>query len=344
MSGSIPHLVRPRQGRFDPVVVGTGSFAPPRIVTNADLSKIVDTTDEWIVTRTGIRERRLADPDQATSNLGAEAARRALAAAGLTAEDVDLIVCATITPDMGFPNTGCLIQQQIGAHRAFCFDLEAACSGFVYALEVASQFVASGSVRTALVLGAEKLSSIIDWKDRATCVLFGDGAGAAVLQGRPRGTGGVLHSIMRSDGRLADLLKMPGGGSRHPASVETIQAGLHHMKMDGREVFKHAVQSMTSVARDALAACGLSVDDVKLIIPHQANMRIVQAIGDRLGGRPDQYFINLDRFGNTSAASVILALDEAVQAGRLQQGDLVLLVAFGGGFTWGASIVEWAHG
>lgn len=344
MSGSLPHLIRPRVSRFDPVIVATGSYAPPRIVTNDELSKMVDTTDEWIVTRTGIRERRLAAPDQATSHLGAEAARRALAAAGLTAEDVDMIVCATITPDMGFPNTGCLIQQQIGASRAFCFDLEAACSGFVYALEVASQFVASGTVKTALVLGAEKLSSIIDWKDRATCVLFGDGAGAAVIQGRPVGTGGVIHTLMRSDGRLADLLKMPGGGSRHPASVETVQAGLHHMMMDGREVFKNAVQSMTSVAKDALKECGLTVDDVKLIIPHQANMRIVQAIGDRLGGRPDQYFINLDRYGNTSAASVILALDEAVHAGKLQKGDLVLLVAFGGGFTWGASIVEWANG
>ncbi len=332
---------RPQTTRFDPVITGTGSYMPARILTNDELAKTVDTTNEWIVTRTGIRERHIAAPDEATSDMGAEAARRALAAAGVAAEDVDMIVVATITPDMGFPNTGCFVQQKIGASKAFCMDLEAACSGFVYALEVASQFVSTGAVRTALVIGAEKISSITDWKDRSLCVLFGDGAGAAVVQGRPVGSGGVLHTILRSDGRLAELLKLPGGGSRYPASAETIAHGLHFMKMDGREVFKHAVTCMTSVAKDALAACGLTVDDLKLIIPHQANMRIVQAIGDRLGGRPDQYFINLDKYGNTSAASVIVALDEAARTGRLQKGDLVLLVAFGGGFTWAASVVEW---
>ena len=334
-------LIRPRPGHFAPVITGTGSYMPERVLTNNELAKMVDTTDEWIVTRTGIRERHIAAPDQASSDLGAEAARRALAAAGVGADEVDMIIVATLTPDMGCPNTGCFIQQKIGASRAFCMDIEAACSGFIYALEIASQFVASGAVKTALVIGAEKLSSITDWTDRSVCVLFGDGAGAAVVQARPNGVGGVLHTILKSDGRLADLLKMPAGGSRLPATQDTIEKKLHTLKMDGREVFKHAVTCMTGVARETLAACGLTVDDVKLIIPHQANMRIVQAIGERLGGKPEQYFVNLDKYGNTSAASVIVAMDEAAKSGRLEKGDLVLLVAFGGGFTWGASVVEW---
>lgn len=333
-----------RTGTFCPVITGTGSYAPAHVLTNEELAKRVDTSDEWIVTRTGIRQRHVAAADEASSDMGAEAALRALADAGVAAADVDMIIVATITPDMVLPNTGCFIQRKIGAHKAFCMDLEAACSGFVYALEIASQFVASGSIRTALVVGAEKLSSITDWTDRSMCVLFGDGAGAAVVQAKPLGSGGVHHTILRSDGRLADLLKMPAGGSRQPASAATVEQRLHAMRMDGREVFKHAVHCMTSVARDALAACGLTVDDLKYIIPHQANMRIVQAIGDRLGGRPDQYYVNLDRYGNTSAASVIIALDEAARTGKLQKGDLILFVAFGGGFTWGASIVEWNHG
>lgn len=343
MSTGHPKAKRLRATPHDAVIIGTGSYMPERVLTNEELSKRVETSDEWIVTRTGIRERRIAAPDQACSDLAAEAARRALAHAGVQPEEVDMIVVATITPDMGFPNTGCFVQQKIGATRAFCMDLEAACSGFIYALEVASQFVSSGAIRTALVIGSEKISSITDWSDRSLCVLFGDGAGAAVVQARPAGTGGVLHTIMRSDGRLADLLKLPGGGSRHPASAETIEQRLHYMKMDGKEVFKHAVTCMTSVAKDAIAACGLTIADIKLIIPHQANMRIVQAIGQRLGEKSDQYFVNLDKYGNTSAASVIVAMDEAARNGRLKKGDLVLLVAFGGGFTWGASIVEWAH-
>ena len=331
----------PRQAGLVPAgITSTGSFVPERILTNAELEKLVDTTDEWIQTRTGIRERHIAGPDETSSTMGAEAARRALAAAKLDPMDVDMIIVATITPDMGFPNTACFVQKQIGAKRAFCFDIEAACSGFVYALEIAQQFVSTGSVKTALVIGAEKISSITDWKDRSLCVLFGDGAGAAVVQAKP-GTHGVLHTIMASDGTLSDLLKLPGGGSKHPASAETIAQGLHYMKMDGRDVFKHAVTCMTDVAKRVLADCGLSVEDVKLIIPHQANLRIIKAIGDRLGGRPDQYYVNVDRFGNTSAASVILALDEAARLGRLERGDLVLLVAFGGGFTWASTLVEW---
>ncbi len=323
-----------------PCITGTGSYVPERVLTNAELEKMVATTDEWIMTRTGIRERRIARPDESTSAMAAQAARRALAAAGVEAEAVDMIIVATITPDMGFPNTGCFVQREIGARNAFCYDVEAACSGFVYALDIAAQYVASGRINTALVIGAEKISCITDWSDRTLCVLFGDGAGAAVVQARPQGRG-IVGSVLRSDGRLSDLLKLPGGGSRFPASPETLEQKLHYMKMDGKEVFKHAVTCMTDVAKRVLAQAGVSLEQVKLVIPHQANMRIVNAIKDRLGGRDDQYFINLDRYGNTSAASVILALDEAVQAGRLQRGDLVLLVAFGGGFTWGSTLIEW---
>ncbi|HMP76007.1 MAG TPA: beta-ketoacyl-ACP synthase III [Kiritimatiellia bacterium] len=321
-------------------IVATGSYVPQRVLTNAELEKMVDTTDEWIVTRTGIKERHIAAPDEATSDMGAEAARRALANAGISAEDVDIIIVATITPDMGFPNTACFIQAKIGAKNAFCFDIEAACSGFVYGLDLARQYIGTGSAKTVLVVGAEKISCITDWKDRSLCVLFGDGAGAAVVQSLP-GRKGVLASVMRSDGRLSDLLKLPGGGSRHPATPETLAAGLHFMKMDGRDVFKHAVTCMTDVARKALEKAGLTVDDMDLIIPHQANQRIVSAIGERLGGAPEKYYVNLDRFGNTSAASIILALDEASRLGRLKRGDRVLLVAFGGGFTWGATVLEW---
>lgn len=320
-------------------IVATGSYAPERILRNADLEKMVDTTDEWIMTRTGIRERHIARPDETTSDMGAEAARRALAAANLTAEQVDLIIVATITPDMGFPNTACFVQSKIGAVNAYCYDIEAACSGFIYALEIARQAVTAGTVDTVLVIGAEKISCITDWKDRSLCVLFGDGAGAAVV--RAVDGAGIRSSVLRSDGRLSNLLMLPGGGSKHPASAETLAQGLHFMKMDGRDVFKHAVTCMTDVARKALEKAGKTVEDMKLIIPHQANQRIISAIGDRLGGRPDQYFINLERYGNTSAASIILALDEAVRAGRLTKGDQVLLVAFGGGFTWGATVLEW---
>lgn len=324
-------------------IAGTGSFVPERVMTNADLEKIVDTTDQWILERTGIRERRIAAEHQPTSVLAAEAAKRALAAAGITGDDVDMIILATITPDMVFPNTACFVQDAIGAKNAVCFDLEAACSGFLYSLDVAKQFVATGKYDNVLVIGAEKLSSITDWTDRSTCVLFGDGAGAAVIRPCTNNDGhGLIHSVLRSDGSLAELLKLPAGGSRMPATAETVAQGLHAMKMDGREVFKHAVTCMCAAARQVLEEVGLSVDDIKLIIPHQANMRIIKAISDRLGGSESQYFVNLDRYGNTSAASIIVALDEALKAGRVQKGDLVLLVAFGGGFVWGASLLEWS--
>jgi 3-oxoacyl-[acyl-carrier-protein] synthase-3 len=321
-------------------ITGTGSYLPERILTNADLEKIVDTTEQWIVERTGIRERRIAAPNEPTSAMAAHAARKALAAAGVSVEAVELIIVATITPDMGFPNTACFVQDAIGAKNAVCFDVEAACSGFLYALDIAKQFVATGKYDTVLVIGAEKISSITDWSDRSLCILFGDAAGAAVVQPCSDGHG-LIHSCMRSDGALAELLKLPGGGSRYPASAETIDQKLHYMKMDGREVFKHAVTCMISAARQVLEDTGVAVEDLTLIIPHQANMRIIKAISDRLGGMPGQYFVNLDRYGNTSAASVIVALDEAWQQGRLKKGDLVLLVAFGGGFVWGATLLEW---
>jgi 3-oxoacyl-[acyl-carrier-protein] synthase-3 len=321
-------------------IIGTGSYVPEKVLTNADLEKMVDTTDEWILTRSGIRERHIARADEATSDMAAEASRRALAQAGVTAEEVDLIIVATITPDMVMPNTACLVQNLIGAKKATCFDLEAACSGFLYAVHVATQFIKAGAAKTALVIGAEKLSTVTDWEDRTTCVLFGDGAGAVVLRGCDSNQG-ILATVTGSDGSLADLLKIPAGGSRNPATVETIQKRQHYMQMAGKEVFKNAVRNMGDAVRDALEKSGLTVDDVALVVPHQANMRIVEAIRERLGVMPEKFYINLDRMGNTSAASIPVALDEAVRTGRVKKGDVIVTVAFGGGFTWGATVMRW---
>lgn len=321
-------------------IVGTGSYAPDRILTNAELEKMVETTDEWIVTRTGIRERHIAAAEQATSDLAAEAARRALADAGVKAEDVGLIVVATITPDMGFPSTACLVQTLIGAENAFCFDLEAACSGFIFALETAKNYVASGTVETALVIGAEKMSAFVDWKDRNTCVLFGDAAGAAVVQAR-NAPHGLMASAFGSDGSLGELLMLPAGGSRRPASEQTVKDRLHYLKMAGREVFKHAVNNMVKSSKEAIRRAGLTAHDIDWIIPHQANLRIIDAIADRLGEPREKLVINLDRYGNTSAATITVALDELARSGKLKKGHRILLTAFGGGFTWGASVVEW---
>jgi len=321
-------------------IVGTGSYLPERIVTNAELEKSVDTTDEWIVTRTGIKERRIAADDQATSDLGAAAARKALADAQIVPDDVDVIVTATLSPDRPFPNTGCAIQANIGAKNAFCFSIEAACSGFLYALEIARQFVATGQVKTALVVACEKMSSVVDWEDRTTCVLFGDGAGAVVLRASDS-NGGLQCSVLKSDGTLADLLMVPAGGSRLPASAETVRDHLHYLKMEGREVYRHAVTCMVGAARDALHRCGLQVDDVACVIPHQANSRIIHAVAKRLKIPLDRFIINLDKYGNTSGASVAIALDEAAHSKAIKQGDFVLIIAFGGGFTWGASVIKW---
>ena len=321
-------------------IVGVGSYVPEKIVTNADLEKTVDTTDEWITTRTGIRERRIAAADEFTSDLGAKAALKAMAKAGVTGDQIQLIIVATITPDMTFPSTAALIQQKIGALRAAAFDIEAACSGFIYALEIGQQFIMSRTYDTVLVIGAEKLSAIIDWKDRNTCVLFGDGAGAAILQNRAD-SHGLLTACMGADGSKADLLSMPGGGSRCPATVASVQAGMHYLRMEGKETFKSAVNAMNSAAQEALARCKLDISQIKCVIPHQANRRIIDAVGERLGVRPDQVFVNLDRYGNTSAASVAIALDEVVEQGIIQRGDLVLLLVFGAGLTWGSAVIEW---
>ncbi|MHB8519839.1 MAG: beta-ketoacyl-ACP synthase III [Limisphaerales bacterium] len=321
-------------------ITAVGSYVPERVLTNADLEKMVDTTDEWITSRTGIKERRIAADGEYTSDIATKAAWRALQNAGITPEQIDLIILATITPDMPFPSTACLVQKNIGAYRAAAFDLEAACSGFIFGLEIAQQFIMSRTYNTILVIGAEKLSTIVDWSDRSTCVLFGDGAGAAILQNRPNAHG-LLTVCMGSDGNKADLLSMPGGGSRCPATSESVAARMHYLRMDGKETFKSAVNAMLTAARECLRRCEIDISRIKCVIPHQANRRIIDAVGERLGVRPEQLFINVHKYGNTSAASVAIALDEAVQSGCIHRGDLILLVVFGAGLTWGAAVIEW---
>jgi len=321
-------------------MIGTGSYLPAKVLRNADLEQMVDTSNEWILTRTGIAERRIAAAGETASDMAAAAARQALEQAGVSPEEVDLIIVATVTPDMLFPNTACFLQDKIGAVNAVCFDLEAACSGFLYAVETARHFLASGDRRTALVVGSEKLSSFTDWEDRSTCVLFGDGAGAVLLRAGNAGRG-VIGTVMGSDGALTELLNIPGGGSLHPASPETIGLRLHSIKMTGNEVFKHAVRCMYEAAVAVLEREGMTIDDVDWIVPHQANMRILKAVASRLGDCWDKFCVNLDRVGNMSGASVPVALDEAVRDGRIQEGHTVLFVVFGGGFTWGAMLVEW---
>ena len=321
-------------------ITGVGSYVPERVLTNADLERMVETSDEWIRTRTGIRERRIAAANEATSDLAVAAGRRALERAGVTADQVDLIIVATITPDMPFPSTACLVQQKLGATRAAAFDIEAACSGFVYALDIGSHFVASHTYNTVLVIGAEKMSSVVDWTDRNTCVLFGDGAGAAVLQNRPNAHG-LLTTCLGSDGSKAGLLELPGGGSACPPTAESVANRMHYLRMDGKQTFKNAVNAMVSAAHEALERCGLTIDRIRCIIPHQANQRIITAVSEQLGAAEGQVFVNVDRFGNTSAASVAIALDEAAAQRRIVRGDLVLMVVFGAGLTWGAAIIEW---
>lgn len=335
------HLTRATRPHVRTVsITGVGSYVPAQVLSNAELEKMVSTSDEWIRSRTGILERRLADPTEATSDLATKAAVRALANAALSPEDLDLIIVATITPDMPFPSTACFVQHKIGATRAAAFDLEAACSGFVYALHVGAQFVTSHTYNNVLIIGAEKMSSVMDWTDRNTCVLFGDGAGAAVLQNRPNAHG-LITTCLGSDGGKAGLLKMPAGGSAIPATAESVARRQHFLQMDGKETFKNAITAMVTAANEALSRCKLEIGDIKCIIPHQANQRILTAVAERLGARTDQVFVNVDKYGNTSAASVAIALDEAVRAGRIERGDLVLLVVFGAGLTWGAAIIEW---
>ncbi len=321
-------------------IIGTGSYVPEKVLTNQDLAKIVETSDEWIYSRTGMRERHIAAEDQATSDLGIEAAKAALADAGITAEEVDLLIVATLSPDMFFPSTACFVQDKIGAKNAFCYDLGAACSGFLFALDAAKNQIACGAAKTALVIGAEKMSTFIDWEDRSTCILFGDGAGAAVLQAGGEGRG-IMQSAMGSDGSLADLLWTPGGGSRNPVSHEMIDQRQHYLKMQGREVFKHAVVRMAEAVGQALEKNGVTADEIKCFIPHQANIRIIDAIVKRLGiaGR---VYTNVEKYANTSSAALAIALDEAARDGTIQAGDLVALTVFGGGFTWGANVLEWS--
>jgi len=321
-------------------IISVGSYVPERVLTNADLERMVETSDEWITSRTGIKQRHIAADNEFTSDMAASAAIRALHGASLSAEQLDLIIVATITPDMMFPATACLVQQKIGAVRAAAFDVEAACSGFIYGLEIGQQFIMSRTYDTVLVIGAEKLSTIVDWKDRNTCVLFGDGAGAAILQHRPDAHG-LLTACMGAEGDKAELLCMPGGGSRCPATQASVASGLHFLRMDGKETFKNAVTAMHTAGREALRRCEIDISQIKCVIPHQANRRIIDAVSERLGVKPEQLFVNLEKYGNTSAASVAIALDEAVRAGCIQRGDLVLMLAFGAGLTWAAAVIEW---
>lgn len=320
-------------------IIGTGSYVPEKVLTNHDLEKIVDTSDEWIYSRTGMRERHIAADDQATSDMGTEAAKAALNDAGISAGEIDLLVVATLSPDMLFPSTACFVQEQIGARNAFCYDIGAACSGFLYALDNARNQIASGAVKTALVIGAEKMSTFIDWEDRTTCILFGDGAGAAVLRAGGEGRG-IMESVMGSDGSLADLLWIPDGGSRNPVSHEMIDQRQQYLRMQGREVFKHAVVRMAEALVQTLEKNNVTLDEIKCFIPHQANIRIIDAISKRLGVA-DRMYTNVDKYANTSSAALAIALDEAVRDGTIQRGDLVALTVFGGGFTWGANVLEW---
>jgi 3-oxoacyl-[acyl-carrier-protein] synthase-3 len=321
-------------------IIGTGKYVPERILSNKELEEMVETNDEWIVTRTGIKERRLASPEEATSDLAFMASKQAIAAAGLTAEDINLIIVATITPDMFFPSTACLLQEKLGAKKAAAFDLSAACSGFIYGLATGSSMIASGMYKHVLVVGAETLSRITDYTDRNTCILFGDGAGAVVL-GQVQEGRGFRSFELGADGSGGDLLKVCGGGSRVPATEDSITNKQHFIHMAGNDVFKFAVRIMGSAAEDALNKAGVSKDDIDLLVPHQANIRIIQSALNRLNLSDDKAMINLHNYGNMSAASIPVALAEAVEQGRLNEGNCIVLVGFGGGLTWGASVLIW---
>lgn len=321
-------------------IIGTGSYLPKRVLTNAELESMVETNNQWIVDRTGIVERRIAADDEFTSHMAAEAAKAAMENAGVTPEEIDLIVVGTITPDTVFPSTACHVQRHIGAKNAVCFDVNAACSGFLYGMEIAGQFIANHTYDTILVIGADKLSSIVNWEDRNTCVLFGDGAGAAVLRSRPDSRG-IISTCMGSDGNYADILNMPAGGCAIPVTKENLDQKLNTLHMNGRETFKQAVTSMMRASNVVLERCGITAKDIKCVIPHQANMRIIEAMAERMEVPISQFHINLDKCGNTSAAAVAIALDEAARTGRFERGDLLLLVVFGGGLTYASSVIEW---
>ena len=340
MKSSPPHPRRSRKPQRTVSIIGTGSYVPERVLTNRDLEQMVETSDEWIRTRTGIRERRIAAADEATSDMATKAALAAMQQAEVAPEEIDLIVVATVTPDMFFPATACWVQKKIGAVHAACFDISAACSGFLYAMEIAQQFISTHVYNTVLIIGADKLSSIVNWSDRNTCVLFGDGAGAAILRNRAD-SHGVIATHMGSDGEFTDILFMPGGGSRFPTTPENLHQKLNTIKMLGKETYKQAVTAMTNAADRALEAAGLKYDDIACVIPHQANMRIIEAIAHRMNLPIEKFHVNLEKYGNTSAAAVAIALDEAHRTGRFCIGDYILLVVFGGGLTWASSVIQW---
>jgi len=321
-------------------IAGTGSYIPQRVLTNADLERMVATSDEWISSRTGIKERRIADENEAASDLAYHAARRALKDAHVKPEDLDMIIVATITPDMIFPATACILQEKLGARKVAAFDLEAACSGFLYGLTVGSQFIATGMYDTILVVASETLSKIVDWQDRNTCVIFADGAGAAVI-GPSSDSGRIISSYLGADGGGADLVGVPAGGSRLPASLQTVQNRQHYMKMKGNELFKTAVRAMIHAIYVSLEEGNLKSSDVDYFIPHQANMRIIDAVVKKVGLSQDKVHINLEQCGNMSAASVAVGLDEAVRGKKIKKGDKVLLTCFGGGVTWASMVIEW---
>lgn len=324
-------------------ITGVATYVPPRVVTNFDLEKIVDTSDEWIRTRTGIRERHYADPGVGASHLGTEAARKLLAAKNLDPAEIDMIVVASVTPDMMFPSTACLIQNNLGATRAWGFDLSAACSGFVYALTVGSQFVGAGTHKKVLVIGSDVMTSILDFKDRATCVLFGDGAGAVLVEPAASDGEGIIDFANDVDGSGGCNLYMPAGGSQKPASQETVEKRMHYVHQEGQQVFKYAVRRMSELACQVLERNGFSTKDLALVIPHQANLRIIHAMQERLGVDDSKILINIDRFGNTTAATIPLGLADAIEQKRVRKGDLVLLIAVGAGYTTGAVLLRWAY-
>jgi len=322
------------------VIVGTGSHVPERVITNADLEKMVDTSDQWITERTGMKERHIAAPGEAASDLAVVACEKALAEAKVKPEELDLIVVGTVTGDMPFPSTACILQQRLGATHAAAFDVSAGCTGFIYGLSVARQFVATGDYRTVLVVGVEVLSKVTDWTDRSTCVLFGDGAGAAVLKASSKPDQGILATYMAANGEGGQHLYMPAGGSRQPATVESVQQRLHTCKMNGNAIFKVAVRGMADAVKRLLQQTDLGIDDLSLLIPHQANLRIIEATTKLLKFPSERVFVNIAKYGNTSSASTIIALDEARRAGLANPGDVVMLIAFGAGLTWGGVVIR----
>lgn len=323
-------------------IAGTGSYVPEKILSNHDLAQMVETSDEWITSRTGIKERRIASDAEATSDLATKAARRAMEQAGVTADQLDLIIVATISPDTFFPATACYVQRNLEAKHAICFDISAACSGFLYAMNVARQFISTHSCDTALIIGAEKLSSMVNWEDRNTCVLFGDGAGAAVIQrASKKGDHGVLSTYMGSDGNQTDILVVPGGGSACPITPDNAEQRLNTISMQGREVYRYAVTAMRNACDRVLADAELKPEDITMVIPHQANLRIIEAIRERLDVPQEKMFVNLEKYGNTSAAAIAIALDEANRSGAIQRGDKIVMVAFGAGLTWAAAALRW---